>query len=160
MKIKKIFAALCIVSALCSLEAAALAAPAQKKPATKKVATTLSANDIKYNVNTGDARATGNVVIKREGSTLWGDEAEGNTNDEIMTLRGNVRGEFPAQDATLKSESATWTGDKSKRTDGLVEAFGSVRLTPGGRRRTTSTPTTSAGSRARRTTRRAAASTA
>ena len=66
MKIKKIFAALCIVSALCSLEAAALAAPAQQKPATKKVATTLSANDIKYNVNTGDARATGNVVIKRE----------------------------------------------------------------------------------------------
>ena len=131
MKIKKIFAALCIVSALCSLEAAALAAPAQQKPATKKVATTLSANDIKYNVNTGDARATGNVVIKREGSTLWGDEAEGNTNDEIMTLRGNVRGEFPAQDATLKSESATWTGDKSKRTDGLVEAFGSVRLTRG-----------------------------
>lgn len=131
MKIKKIFAALCIVSALCSLEAAALAAPTQQKPATKKVATTLSANDIKYNVNTGDARATGNVVIKREGSTLWGDEAEGNTNDEIMTLRGNVRGEFPAQDATLKSESATWTGDKSKRTDGLVEAFGSVRLTRG-----------------------------
>ena len=33
MKIKKIFAALCIVSALCSFEAAALAAPAQQKPA-------------------------------------------------------------------------------------------------------------------------------
>lgn len=131
MKIKKIFAALCIVSALCSLEAAALAAPAQQKPATKKVATMLSANDIKYNVNTGDARATGSVVIKREGATLWGDEAEGNTNDEIMTLRGNVRGEFPEQEATLKSESATWTGDKTKRTDGQVEAFGGVRLTRG-----------------------------
>lgn len=131
MKIKKFFAVLCILSALCSLEAAALAAPTQQKPATKKVSTTLSANDIKYNVNTGDARATGNVVIKREGATLWGDEAEGNTNDEIMTLRGNVRGEFPEQEATLKSESATWTGDKTKRTDGQVEAFGGVRLTRG-----------------------------
>lgn len=131
MKIKKIFAALCIISALCSFDAAALAAPAQRKPAAKKVATTLSANDIKYNVNTGDARAVGNVVIKREGATLSGDEAEGNTNKEVMTLRGNVRGEFPEQNATLKAESATWTGDKTKRTDGVVEASGSVRLTRG-----------------------------
>ncbi|OUO92957.1 LPS export ABC transporter periplasmic protein LptC [Cloacibacillus sp. An23] len=130
MKIKRVLAALCAISALCSASLPAIAAQAQQG-GVKKVETTLSADSIDYNVNTGDARASGNVVIKREGATLWGDEAEGNTNDEVMTLRGNVRGEFPEQDATLKSESATWTGDKSKRTDGLVEAFGSVRLTRG-----------------------------
>ncbi len=131
MKIKRILAALCMISGLCSASASALAVPARQAEAVRKVETTLSADNIDYNVNTGDARASGRVVIKREGSTLWGDEAEGNTNDEIMTIRGNVRGEFPEQDATLKSESAKWTGDKTKRTDGLIEAFGGVRLTRG-----------------------------
>lgn len=130
MKINKIFAALCITSALCLTQSTAHSAPAQDS-GTRQVETTLSADDIRYNVNTGDARAVGNVVIRREGSTLWGDEAEGNTNEEIMTIRGNVRGEFPEQGATMKSESAVWSGDKTKRTDGLIEAFGSVRLTRG-----------------------------
>lgn len=127
MKINKIFAALCLISSLCAAGSGASAAPA----APRKVETTLSANDIQYNVNTGDARAAGSVVIKREGATLTGDEAEGNTNDEKMALRGNVSGDFPEYQATLKSESVTWTGDKTKRTDGVIEAFGNVRLTRG-----------------------------
>ncbi|MDO5114703.1 MAG: LPS export ABC transporter periplasmic protein LptC [Synergistaceae bacterium] len=126
MKIKKLLIIFCALSIFCPFSVEAFAAEE-----TRKVTNTMTADDIRYNVNTGDAKASGSVVIKREDSTLWGDEAEGNTEKEIMTLRGNVKGEFPRQHVTLKSESATWTGDKSKKTDGSVEAFGEVLLTRG-----------------------------
>ncbi|MCQ4763377.1 LPS export ABC transporter periplasmic protein LptC [Cloacibacillus evryensis] len=127
MIIEKRLRRFCAVTAFCLICAAlpAAAAPAE----TVKRQNTLSADDIQYNVNTGDARAKGRVVITRDGSVLKGDEAEGNTEKEVMTIRGNVDGSFPGQQATLKSESATWTGDKTKKTDGVVEAFGKVLLT-------------------------------
>ena len=85
----------CAVTAFCLICAAlpAAAAPAE----TVKRQNTLSADDIQYNVNTGDARAKGRVVITRDGSVLKGDEAEGNTEKEVMTIRGNVDGSFPGQ---------------------------------------------------------------
>lgn len=130
MNIKTISTVLCAAFVSCLLLSSPGAA-AQNVSQPQKTVNTLSADDIRYNVNTGDAKAKGNVVIKREGATLWSDEAEGNTNDEIITVRGNVKGKFPAQKATLSSESATWTGDKTKKTDGIVEAFGNVKLTHG-----------------------------
>ena len=127
MIIEKKLKKLCALTAFCLICAAA---PGTAVPAeTVKRQNTLSADDIQYNVNTGDARAKGRVVITRDGAVLKGDEAEGNTEKEIMTIRGSVNGDFPEQRATLKSESATWAGDKSKKTDGTIEAFGSVLLT-------------------------------
>ncbi len=124
MIIEKKLKKLCALTVFCLICAAA-SAPAE----TVKRQNTLSADDIQYNVNTGDARAKGRVVITRDRAVVKGDEAEGNTEREIMTIRGSVSGDFPEQRVTLKSESATWTGDKSKKTDGTIEAFGSVLLT-------------------------------
>lgn len=104
---------------------AALAA----QPQVQKVQTALTADDIQYNVNTGDANAVGNVVVTRGASTLSGEKANGNTEKEIMTITGNVKGDFPEKGVKLVADSATWTGDKSKKTDGTVEAFGKVLLT-------------------------------
>lgn len=129
MIIEKKLRRFCAAAVFCLMCAAIPAAATEAPAETVKRQNTLSADDIQYNVNTGDARAKGRVVITREGSVLKGDEAEGNTDKEIMTIRGNVSGNFPEQQATLKSESATWTGDKTKKTDGTVEAFGDVLLT-------------------------------
>lgn len=100
---------------------------AQQSP--QKIQTTLTADDLQYNINTGDASATGNVVVIRKGSKLTGNSADGNLEKEIMNLRGNVKGDFKENGATLVSDSATWKGDKSKKTDGTVEAFGKVFIT-------------------------------
>ncbi len=136
MKINvKIAAVLSAAAVLTFAACAAFSAPAQQTQQVKKTQSTLTAEDIQYNVNTGDARAKGNVVVKRDGSTLTGSEAQGNTEQEIMTLTGSVSGDFPEKGVKMTADRAVWTGDKTKKTDGTVEAFGKVRLTkaPGDR---------------------------
>lgn len=128
MKINKKLSALLSAAAVLLLAACA-AYPAPAKPEMVKTQSTLTADDLQYNVNTNEARAKGNVVIKRAGATLTGNEAQGNTEKEIMTLSGSVSGDFPEKGVKLTADKAVWTGDKTKKTDGTVEAFGSVRLT-------------------------------
>ncbi|MEG1824098.1 MAG: hypothetical protein RR501_04895 [Cloacibacillus sp.] len=127
MTIRKKHAAALLLAAICALTASAVFAAVQPVPG--KTQSTLSADDIQYNVNTNEAHAKGNVIVKREGSTLTGAEAHGNTEKEIMTISGGVSGDFPEKGVKLVADSATWTGDKTKKTDGTVEAFGKVLLT-------------------------------
>lgn len=123
----KNFRKYCALVAICVICASMPVAAAEKV----KKQNTVSADDIRYNINTGEARAVGNVKMTRDGAVLTGDEAEGNMNKQTLTVRGNVKGNFPKEKITLSSNSATWTGDKTKKTDGTVEAMGSVVLTHG-----------------------------
>ena len=92
---------------------------------------TLSADTIQYNVNTKKISAVGNVIIKREGATLWGDRGEGSMETSEFTLVGNVKGTFPAEKTDLTAEKVKWKGTKSADNDGIAEAVGKVRLTRG-----------------------------
>ena len=77
MIIEKKLRRFCAAAVFCLMCAAIPAAATEAPAETVKRQNTLSADDIQYNVNTGDARAKGRVVITREGSVLKGDEAEG-----------------------------------------------------------------------------------
>lgn len=88
----------------------------------------LKADSISYNVNTKKAEAKGNVVIKKESATMWGEIAEGNTDTFEFTIKGNVRGEFPENKAEMKADSVKW-GKSSGKNKNIVEAFGKVLLT-------------------------------
>jgi lipopolysaccharide export system protein LptA len=92
---------------------------------------TMSADTIKYNVNTKKISAVGNVIIKREGATLWGDRGEGSMETSEFTLEGNVKGTFPAEKTDLTADKVKWKGTKSTDNDGIAEAVGNVRLTRG-----------------------------
>ena len=94
-----------------------------------EVRNSLSADDIRYDTNTGDAFAKGNVVIIKGRSVIKGDEADGNTEKEILRVRGNVDGKFPEEGITLKADRASWIGASSKKSEGFFEAQGSVKLT-------------------------------
>lgn len=95
------------------------------------VESSLAADNIRYNINTKIILASGNVVIKRDGATLWGDKAEGSTDKNEFWLRGGVKGDFPQQNAKLASDELKWFRSESKTQKGYVEAFGNVRLTRG-----------------------------
>lgn len=88
----------------------------------------LNADNISYNVNTKIVQAKGNVVVKRNSATMWGDSAEGNTETSDFSLRGNVKGDFPENKAKMSSDSVKWSKSLNKGND-IVEAFGSVYLT-------------------------------
>ena len=90
---------------------------------------TMSADTIQYNVNTKKISAVGNVIIKRGGSTLWGDKGEGNIEASEFTLQGNVKGNFPAEQTGLTADKVKWTGLKNSNNDGVAEASGKVHLT-------------------------------
>jgi len=92
---------------------------------------TMSADTINYNVNTKKISAVGNVIIKREGATLWGDKGEGNMETSEFTLQGNVKGTFPAEKTDLTADSVKWKGSKNSENDGIAEAVGKVHLTRG-----------------------------
>lgn len=91
---------------------------------------TMAADNISYNVNTKRAKASGNVVITKEGSTLWGDAADGNIETSEFNLRGNIRGKFPQKKADLTADSLKWKKALNNK-NGIVEAFVNVRLTRG-----------------------------
>ncbi|NLX74403.1 MAG: LPS export ABC transporter periplasmic protein LptC [Synergistaceae bacterium] len=88
----------------------------------------LKADSISYNVNTKKAEAKGNVVIKKETATMWGEIAQGNTETFEFTIKGNVRGEFPEDKAEMKADSVKWV-NSSEKNNNIVEAFGKVLLT-------------------------------
>ena len=92
----------------------------------------MSADTIQYNVNTKKISAVGNVIIKRDGATLWGDRGEGSMENSEFTLVGNVKGSFPAEKTDFTSESVNWKGIKSAGNNGTAEAAGKVRLMRGG----------------------------
>lgn len=123
----KNFRKYCALFAICVM---CTALPAVAAESVKKQST-ISADDIQYNVNTGEAHAVGNVILTYGAAVLKGDEAEGNTSDQTITIRGNVDGNFPEERITLKSEIVTWTGNKTGKTEGIVEASGNVVLTRG-----------------------------
>lgn len=91
---------------------------------------TMEADTLTYNVNTKRATAVGNVVIKKDGAVLFGNSADGNMESSEFTLKGNVRGNFPKQNAQLVSESLKWKKNPSSK-NGIVEAFSNVFLTRG-----------------------------
>lgn len=91
---------------------------------------TMAADNISYNINTKKAKASGNVVITKEGATLWGDAADGNVETSEFNLRGNVRGKFPQKNADLIAESLKWKKAANDK-NGIIEAFVNVRLTRG-----------------------------
>lgn len=95
----------------------------------------MSADNIQYNVNTKKIVASGNVIIKRMGSTLWGDKGEGNTENSEFFISGNVKGSFPAENTELKADRVKWFRSENKKSDGLAEAIGNVRLTRGDKER-------------------------
>lgn len=121
IKIKKVCAAAAVV-VFCMLPACGGVFAAEVK-------NSLSADDIRYDTNTGDAFAKGNVIIIKDRSVVKGDEADGNTEKEILRVRGNVDGKFPDEGITLKADRASWIGESSKKSDGFFEAQGSVKLT-------------------------------
>lgn len=88
----------------------------------------LTADSITYDVNTKKTLAKGNVVIKRDGAVLCGNEADGNMETSEFNLNGNVSGDFPEQKAKLTSRSVKWT-KPPKIKEGIVEGFGSVHIT-------------------------------
>jgi lipopolysaccharide assembly outer membrane protein LptD (OstA) len=92
---------------------------------------TMSADTINYNLNTKKVSATGNVVIKREGSLLRGDIGEGSMETSEFSVQGNVKGTFRAENTDMTADKVKWTGMKSTKNEGIVEAFGKVRLTRG-----------------------------
>lgn len=92
---------------------------------------TMTAETIQYNVNTKKISAVGNVVIKRGGAVLHGDTGEGSMETSEFTLKGNVKGSFPAEKTDLIADAVKWTGSKTPGSDGIAEAFGKVRLTRG-----------------------------
>ncbi len=104
-----------------------LAAPVTLKAAEKA---TMAADNISYNINTKKAKASGNVVITKEGATLWGDAADGNIETSEFNLRGNVKGKFPQKKAELAADSLKWKKASNDK-NGIVEAFVNVRLTRG-----------------------------
>ena len=123
IKLKKI----CAAAALCTLCGLLAVQPGTIYAA--ETQNSLSADDIRYDTNTGDAFAKGNVVIVKDRAVIKGAEADGNTEKEILRVRGNVDGKFPDEGVTLKSDRASWTGDSTKKTDGTFEAQGNVKLT-------------------------------
>lgn len=92
---------------------------------------TMSADTINYNVNTKKVSASGNVVIKRDGAMLRGDNGEGSMETSEFMVQGNVSGTFRADNTDMTADKVKWTGMKSSKNDGVVEAFGKVHLTRG-----------------------------
>lgn len=92
---------------------------------------TMSADTINYNLNTKKVSATGNVVIKRDGAMLRGDNGEGSMETSEFSIQGNVKGTFTADNTDMTADKVKWTGMKSTKNDGIVEAFGKVHLTRG-----------------------------
>jgi len=122
MKQKKIL----IAAALAAL-AGALWLPAALNAASES---TLTAETIHYNTNNKNISATGGVVIKRNGATLSGDNAEGDTDKEEYTLLGNVKGSFPQNKVEIKyADKLKLTKSSVAKSDGNAEAFGKVRIT-------------------------------
>lgn len=91
---------------------------------------TLSADNLKYNINTKQVTASGNVIIKRDGATMWGDSASGNTEQSEFNVTGRVKGLFPKQKAEMISERVSWK-KAPKGDEAVVEAKGKVVITRG-----------------------------
>lgn len=91
----------------------------------------LQADNITYNINSKKAYANGNVIVKRENATIWGDVAEGNTETLEFKIKGNVMGDFPEDNSKLKADSVTWKKETKALKDdtNVIEAFGKVFLT-------------------------------
>lgn len=105
--------------------------PLQTSLSAEPVEGTMSADTINYNVNTKKMSAVGNVIIKRDGATLWGDRGEGSMETSEFTLQGNVKALLPSDNAEMKADKVKWKGSKSSENDGVAEAFGKVNLTRG-----------------------------
>jgi lipopolysaccharide assembly outer membrane protein LptD (OstA) len=88
----------------------------------------LSADTIQYNTNTKKIKAAGNVVINKEGITLFGNFADGDIGTSDFELKGSVRGVFSKEKAELTAERLKLTQGNSKKNNGKVEAFGNVRI--------------------------------
>ncbi len=113
-----VIALLLLLSLSCALYAAAVSS--------------MSADNLNYNINTKKISAAGNVVINRQDLTLRGDNGEGSTENQEFTIKGNVRGSFPAQKVELvKANRVKWLRSENKKSDGSVEAVGNVSITRG-----------------------------
>ena len=91
---------------------------------------TLSADNLKYDLNTKQVTAVGSVIIKRDGATIWGDTAKGNVESSEFRVIGRVKGLFPKEKAELFSDSLSWK-KAPKSEEGIVEASGKVVMTRG-----------------------------
>jgi len=94
------------------------------------VESTLEADQLNYNVKTKAAKAEGNVVYTRGNEVkdiIKGQKAEGFT-DQYIILTGNpVSADSGTYDAKLIAKKVVWTVDKTDKTNGYYEAFGTVR---------------------------------
>lgn len=97
----------------------------------KTVKGSLEADNIRYNVNTKQAYAEGNVAFKRGEDELKGSKASGNVDKTVTILGSPVRGAFPSRDAKLTAQKVAWTADTAGKGNGTVECFGNVHITNG-----------------------------
>lgn len=90
----------------------------------------LFGDTIHYNSNTKRVQATGNVVLSRGQSRVYGDSGEGTIDNGVFEFKGGITGNFPEYNAELKSaESLKWRD--SVDGNGQLEASGGVHLTRG-----------------------------
>lgn len=89
----------------------------------------LTADSMRYNPDSGEIKAFGNVHIKRPDGELFGDSGSGNSNGREFELRGNVKGHFVSDDVDISCDflKLSSTGTAPVRRE--ATASGDVLLT-------------------------------
>lgn len=89
----------------------------------------LTADTMRYNPDSGEITAQGNVHLTRPDGELYGDSGFGNSNGREFELRGSVRGHFTSDDIDISCAYLKLSSEGTTPVRRIVAASGDVLLT-------------------------------